>query len=669
MKGQRLSSDRLPRNGRQSSNVDSVMQKELYNPLISSKDAGNSGGNESTRDQGGGRRGGRSHRGGHSRGKRRGAHLDASPKSELINAPTYWPCATSHRGQRGTAQRDSVRPQNSRGRGGCFNGNKQTGHAARHLQPGLSSGAFPPNNRGSVRGHMSAHHRPHRSRNAVEVVEALNDTDQKALLHSKVGMLVNKRFEVQQVLDRGSYGQVYVGFDHLLLCKVAVKFDEGKRNADRTSPSKRNELKDEYDIYTAIRNNYPSGKLEGIPEPFWYGEEFGFRILALELLGASLDALFTFSDYTLGLETVFEIGRQMIERICVVHESGYIHCDIKPENFLMGVGGEESVLYLIDFGLSRKYTYIDEDGTLKHIPQEKTSKGYVGTAKYASLNSLRCQALSRRDDLESAAYVLAEMIKGEAPFRKAHRWHGDDVQLDKRQRYLHSKEQVDWKRACPQMVAFIEYCKRLAFDEEPDYDYLTKCLRSATARNITSYPSLTIRTVECYACRRKKDMTGRKRELRPQRLNDSIASGGDARMAAAMRRSSAFSPATSRHQLSCKTDIDLADCEKLEPDGVMDLATYAVSRVREPPSLYCRSFQTQKAQRSDWKFSQDSVLDPRKCRRCEERLKSFYDAETQRTGELSWHVRRRINDNARTLYDRRFWWTTASFLDACEDQK
>ncbi|KAH7700008.1 hypothetical protein AAVH_32876, partial [Aphelenchoides avenae] len=252
---------------------------------------------------------------------------------------------------------------------------------------------------------------------------------------------------------------------------------------------------------------------------------------------------------------------------------------------------------------------------------------------------------------------------------KARRWPGDDVQLDKRQRYLHSKEQVDWNRTCPRMVPFIEYCKRLAFDEEPDYDYLTKCLRRATARNITSYPSLTIRTVECYACRRKKDMAEWKRERRPQRLNDSIAPGAGARMPAAMRRSSAFSSAASRSQLSCKTDIDTEDCEKLQSDGAMDPATYAVSRIHEPPSSYCRSFQTQQAQRSEWKFSQDSVLDPRKCRRCEERLKSFYDAETQRTGELSWHVRRRISDNARTLFDRRFWWTTASFLDARDDKK
>ncbi|KAH7695358.1 hypothetical protein AAVH_37584, partial [Aphelenchoides avenae] len=155
-------------------------------------------------------------------------------------------------------------------------------------QSGRASSTYdrPPNNRGSLRESSHAKHRPRRSRNAIEVIEALNDTDKKARLHGKVGMLVNKRFEVQQMIDQGSYGQIFIGFDHLLLRKVALKFDEGKRKAERASSTKRNHLKDEYDIYTTIRNNYPSGKLEGIPEPYWYGEEFGFRILALEPLHA-----------------------------------------------------------------------------------------------------------------------------------------------------------------------------------------------------------------------------------------------------------------------------------------------------------------------------------------------------------------------------------------------
>ncbi|KAH7702322.1 hypothetical protein AAVH_30526 [Aphelenchoides avenae] len=185
------------------------------------------------------------------------------------------------------------------------------------------------------------------------------------------------------------------------------------------------------------------------------------------------------------------------------------------------------------------------------------------------------------------------------------------------------------------MAAFIEYCKHLSFEEEPDYDFLKKCLRRATTRNLASYPSLTIDSLECYPCRRKKAMA----DARPERLNDSIVSGADAQMAVAMRRSNVFPTAISRPQLSCRTDIDLADCAKFESNSVKDLAAYA----------------TEQAQKFGWKSSQDSVFDHRKCRKCEERLKSFYDSEKQRTGELSWQVRRRIDEDARTMYGHRFW--------------
>ncbi|KAH7673002.1 hypothetical protein AAVH_42519, partial [Aphelenchoides avenae] len=288
MKRQRLFGERQSRNHSQSSNFQSLMRKELYvwseehhqvqrvnvnqkalqhclrngkDPLISSKGAGNNAGSASTRDQDGLRYGERLHRGGLSGGGLRGRQNDTSREDAVRNTKTYLlPIIEQLHRQRRAEQCDNDRQKFSRGgRSRYFNGNDQTGHAARrqtsNQQSGLAISTYdrPQHNRGSVHGNTSAKRRPRRSRNAIEVVEALNDSDQKALLHSKVGMLVNKRFEVQQMLDQGSYGQIFIGFDHLDLRKVAVKFDEGKRKAERTSSSKRNHLKDEYDIYTTIR--------------------------------------------------------------------------------------------------------------------------------------------------------------------------------------------------------------------------------------------------------------------------------------------------------------------------------------------------------------------------------------------------------------------------------
>lgn len=69
-----------------------------------------------------------------------------------------------------------------------------------------------------------------------------------------------------------------------------------------------------------------------------YGQERDWNVLVMDLLGPSLEDLFTFCSRRFTIKTVLMLADQMIGRIEFVHCKHFIHRDIKPDNFLMGIG-------------------------------------------------------------------------------------------------------------------------------------------------------------------------------------------------------------------------------------------------------------------------------------------------------------------------------------------
>lgn len=258
---------------------------------------------------------------------------------------------------------------------------------------------------------------------------------------------IANKYKATHLLGHGSYGSLYLGENINTGNKVAIKIEESQEYS---------QLENEAKMYNCLR-----GK-EGIAEFKAYGKEvdYNYNYLVLNLLGPSLEN--KLDKCTLGLKATLAIGIQMLNRVEIIHKCGIIHRDLKPENFLFGLGDKEKNLYLIDFGLATAYK---QDG--KHIEQKTGS--LIGTENFASINVCRGITPSRRDDVESIGYIMIYLLIGGLP------WMDDD----KRTYNLCKLPKIVPR----EIITLIHYCRKLDFEEKPDYNYLKTLITNLYTHN------------------------------------------------------------------------------------------------------------------------------------------------------------------------------------------
>ncbi|EEC70925.1 hypothetical protein OsI_02496 [Oryza sativa Indica Group] len=275
---------------------------------------------------------------------------------------------------------------------------------------------------------------------------------------------VGNKYRLGRKLGSGSFGEIYLGTNVQTNEEVAIKLENVK--------TKHPQLLYESKLYRILQGG------TGIPNVKWFGVEGDYNVLVMDLLGPSLEDLFSFCNRKLSLKTVLMLADQMINRVEFVHSKSFLHRDIKPDNFLMGLGKRANQVYMIDFGLAKKYR---DTSTHQHIPYRE-NKNLTGTARYASVNTHLGIEQSRRDDLESLGYVLMYFLRGSLP------WQGLKAGTKKQKYEKISERKIATSiealcRGYPcEFQSYFHYCRSLRFEDLPDYQYLKRLFRDLFIR-------------------------------------------------------------------------------------------------------------------------------------------------------------------------------------------
>jgi serine/threonine protein kinase len=268
---------------------------------------------------------------------------------------------------------------------------------------------------------------------------------------------IEGKYEVLSELGEGSFGKIFKGVNVNTGVEIAVKIEKDEGGIL---------LKNEAYMYRQLSD------MTGIPTMRSFGVEDKYTYLVMDLLGGTLEELLQTHGGKMPLRMAIIIGLQMMKRVEELHKRGIIHRDIKPDNFLFGRDSTKSVLHIVDFGLAKYYV----DSNKKHI-ERRTGRKMTGTSRYVSVNIHNGITPSRRDDVESVGYIMLYLLDGVLP------WQNILCSDSERNEIITDYKKTDrlwehFQHHSGEFITFIQYCRKLEFDEEPNYLYLNGLLKN-----------------------------------------------------------------------------------------------------------------------------------------------------------------------------------------------
>ena len=293
------------------------------------------------------------------------------------------------------------------------------------------------------------------------------DDDKKdKKLYANDKFILNGIYRIIKMVGCGAFGEIHLAYDVNMKALRAIKFEM----ANHKNP----QLKHEYSVLEQLNKQDGVGGLKGadtftgVPKVYYFDRlEHKYNFMVMEFLGPSLGDLFQLKERNFGMETVLMIAIQVLSRIEYIHEKGFLHRDIKPENFVIGLNEKSNLVYLIDYGLSKRYK---DKNSGQHIPYRE-NKQLVGTVRYASVNAHLGIEQSRRDDLEGIGYVLVYFYLGRLPWQnKTDK--GKPLTQKITEKKLTTPPELLCKKMPREFSYYFHYCKNLKFEDRPDYNSL-----------------------------------------------------------------------------------------------------------------------------------------------------------------------------------------------------
>ena len=291
------------------------------------------------------------------------------------------------------------------------------------------------------------------------------DDDKKdKKLYANDKFILNGIYRIIKMVGCGAFGEIHLAYDVNMKALRAIKFEM----ANHKNP----QLKHEYSVLEQL-NKHEAGlkggeTFTGVPKVYYFDRlEHKYNFMVMEFLGPSLGDLFQLKERNFGMETVLMLAIQVLSRIEYIHEKGFLHRDIKPENFVIGLNDKSNLVYLIDYGLSKRYK---DKNSGQHIPYRE-NKQLVGTVRYASVNAHLGIEQSRRDDLEGIGYVLVYFYLGRLPWQnKTDK--GKPLTQKITEKKLTTPPELLCKKMPREFSYYFHYCKNLKFEDRPDYNSL-----------------------------------------------------------------------------------------------------------------------------------------------------------------------------------------------------